>query len=173
MRQQGEEGVADGLGEGDQFFSEVEADLSDVANPLAGATVARTPTTAEPVDVESVWYSDPENPDLVRYWEGAEAAWYPDPTNPGMVRYWNGSRWMDLVTPQLPSLASLGDSAPTTPPPLRSMPIATKRSWRSRTKSTLGRLADYPRSRVSVMPRFLRGREEKPPTADQRDRPHV
>jgi hypothetical protein len=57
-------------------------------------------------------YPDQANPDLDRYWEGAEADWYPDPTVPGLIRYWDGSGWTDLVTPRPPALWSLGESAP-------------------------------------------------------------
>lgn len=32
----------------------------------------------------------------------APANWYPDPQQPGMVRYWDGAQWTEHVQPQLP-----------------------------------------------------------------------
>ena len=88
--------MADGLGDGDQFFSDIERDLSTGSSQTPDASTPSKPSTAHS-GMESEWYSDPTSPDLIRYWRGADAAWYPDPTYPGLTRYWDGSRWTNQV----------------------------------------------------------------------------
>lgn len=67
--------------------------------------------------------ADLANPDLAKYWEGAEDDWYPDPTDSSLIRYWDGSRWTDLVTPRPPSSSLVGSGSP----PARPMPVPTPR----------------------------------------------
>jgi Protein of unknown function (DUF2510) len=113
MTQQEDEGVvADGLGDGDEFFSDdpIGADPSTGGIPRADATMASVPTGAGQDGADALWCSDPADPDLLRYWEGAAAGWFPDPLYPSSIRYWNGSCWTDLVTPRPPPVALLGPS---------------------------------------------------------------
>ena len=47
------------------------------------------------------WYTDPDNPELLRYWDGqqwtsCQAGWMADPENPDMLRYWDGQNWGDV-----------------------------------------------------------------------------
>ena len=95
---------ADRLGHSDRFFSDdtVVGNLSAEGNPPDHANVASVPSAAVEGSAESVWFLEPANPDLMRYWEGGEAAWYPDPTNPDLIRYWDGSCWTNQVTPRPP-----------------------------------------------------------------------
>jgi len=117
---------------GDQFFSDdlVGGDLS------TGEVSESTPDMQGSAD--PLWCLDPANPDLMRYWEGAEADWYPDPTNPDRNRYWDGTCWTELMTPRPAPLAMLGHSAPTMlpPPPLDCTPLprTTLRTWMSGTQ---------------------------------------
>jgi Protein of unknown function (DUF2510) len=66
------------------------------------------------------WYTDPENGDYKRYWDGSQfvgspelnkpAGWYPDPTDASVKRFWDGQQW---ITPAAKGEA--GSVATTTP----------------------------------------------------------
>jgi hypothetical protein len=75
------------------------------------------------------WYTDPENTDYKRYWDGSQfvgnpelnkpAGWYPDPTDPSAKRFWDGQQW---VTPAAKSEAG---SVATITPVSTTAPVAT------------------------------------------------